>query len=131
MIHTIEIFNSQHPTSNIDFRKKTYARQQLIDKVAQCIYLYWSLDFRFINFLSGINQRFGRSICLRHVDLSLICWDGTMSMKSKVLLSRVGRSASNIVGMTLPTMNELYESYKKKTYITKHISSPARVLFCC
>ena len=51
----------------------------------------------------------------------LICWGGTLSIKNKVLLNRVVRSASYIVGMTLPAVGERYESYvtKKKTYILK------------
>ena len=40
----------------------------------------------------------------------IICWGGSLSGKDKELLNRVVRSASNIIGMTLPTVDELDES---------------------
>ena len=42
------------------------------------------------------------------------CWGGSLSGKEKVLLSHVVQSASKMTGMTLPIMDELYESYVTK-----------------
>ena len=40
----------------------------------------------------------------------LICWCGSVSVKNRVLLDRVVRSANKTTGTTLPTVNELYET---------------------
>ena len=44
----------------------------------------------------------------------LICWGGSLSVKNRVLLDRVVRSASKTIGSTLPTVDELYETYMMK-----------------
>ena len=44
----------------------------------------------------------------------LICWGGSLSVKTKVLLDRVVRSASKTIGITLPTVNELDETFVMK-----------------
>ena len=44
----------------------------------------------------------------------LICWCGSLSVKNRVLLDRVARSASKTIGTTLPTVDELYEIYMMK-----------------
>ena len=56
----------------------------------------------------------------------LICWGGSLSVKNRVLLDRVVRSASKTIGSTLPTVDELYETYimKKTRDILKDTSHP-------
>ena len=39
----------------------------------------------------------------------LICWGGSISVKNRVLLGRVVRSASKTTDTTLPTVDEVYE----------------------
>ena len=41
----------------------------------------------------------------------LIGWGGSLSVKNRVLLDRVVRSASKTIGSTLPIVDELYETY--------------------
>ena len=50
-----------------------------------------------------------------------------------VLLDRVVRSASTTIGSTLPTVDELYETYmiKKQGTSYRHFSPIARILLCC
>ena len=56
----------------------------------------------------------------------LICWGGSLSVKNRVLLDRVVRSASKTIGTALPTVDELYETYmmKKTMDILKDTSHP-------
>ena len=56
----------------------------------------------------------------------LICWGGSLSVKNTVLLDRIVRSASTTIGTTLPTVDELYETYmmKKTRDILKDTSHP-------
>ena len=63
----------------------------------------------------------------------LICWGGSLSVKNRVLLDRVVRSVSKTIGSTLPTVDELYETYdeKNKGHLKGHFSPTARILLCC
>ena len=60
----------------------------------------------------------------------LICWGGSLSVKNRVLLDHVVRSASKTIGSTLPTVDELYET-KNKGHLKGHFSPIARILLCC
>ena len=63
----------------------------------------------------------------------LICWGGSLSVKNRVLLDRVVRSASKTIGSTLPTVDELIETYmmKGEKCLKGHFSPIARILLCC
>ena len=55
----------------------------------------------------------------------LICWSGSLSVKDRVQLNRIVWSASKIIGMMLPMVDELYESCViKMTDILKDTSHP-------
>ena len=62
-----------------------------------------------------------------------ICRGGSLSVKNRVLLDRVVRSASKTIGSTLPTVDELYETYdeKNKGHLKGHFTLIARILLCC
>ena len=55
-----------------------------------------------------INYLFYKSTVQSVLCYCLISWGGSLSVKNRVLLNRIVRSASKTIGTALPTVNELY-----------------------
>ena len=68
---------------------------------------YFVRKLRKFNVCRTANQLFYKSTVQSVLCYCLTCWGGNLSVKNRVLLDRVW-SASKIIGITLPTVNELY-----------------------
>ena len=81
---------------------------RLHDEVVQWNYLVRKL--RTFNVCKTINHLVYKSTVQSVLCYCLICWDEILSVKNRVLLDHIVRSASTTIGTTLPTVNELYET---------------------
>ena len=80
-------------------QKKCCERNYFVRKLRKC------------NVCQTITNLFYKSTVQSVLCYCLICWGGSLSVKNRVLLDRIVRSASKIIGTTLPTVDELYEIY--------------------
>ena len=87
---------------------------------------YFVRKLRKFNVCQTITNLFYKSTVQSVLCYCLICWGGGLSVKNRVLLDRMVRSASKTIGTTLPTVDELYEIYmmKKTRDILKDTSHP-------
>ena len=87
---------------------------------------YFVRKLRKFNVCQTITNLFYKSSVQSVLCYCLICWGGSLSVKNRVLLDRIVRSASKTIGTTLPTVDELYELYmmKKTRDILKDTSHP-------
>ena len=96
---------------------------------------YFVRKLRECNVCRTITNLFYKSTVQSVLCYCLICWGGSLSVKNRVLLDRVVRSASKNIGSTRPTVDEFYETCiydeKKKGHLKGHFSPIARILLCC
>ena len=71
-----------------------------------CQWNYFIRKLRKFNMCRTINHLFYKSTVQSVLCYCLIGWGGSLSVKNRVLLDRVVRSASKTIGTTLPTVNE-------------------------
>ena len=112
----VEISNQLDWSLNMKrIQKKCCQRNYLVRKLRKC------------NVRWTITNLFYKSTVQSVLCYCLICWDGSLSVKNRVVIDHVVRSASKTIGTTFPTVDELYEIYmmKQKTRdILKDTSHP-------
>ena len=79
-----------------------------------CLRNYFVRKLRKFNVCRTITNLLYKSTVQSVLCYCLICWGGSLSVKNRVLLDRIVRSASKPIGTTLPTVDELYAIYMVK-----------------